>query len=156
MEINVTLLSQIVAFILYVFFCIKFVWPYINKIIEKRENDICEGYVKVKKLKIKLNNLKKKIGLELKNTEKKVLNILSEAKYKSDLLIKDSKIKANYEYKKIILDAKIKMKNERKIMHQNFNKEIFKVINFALIKITNGVFDKKLDDKFIKNIINKL
>src|SRR4030042_673327 len=43
MNINATLIGQTIAFILFVWFCMKFVWPPIMKALEERKRTIADG-----------------------------------------------------------------------------------------------------------------
>ena len=43
MDINLTILGQTIAFILFVWFCMKFVWPPLMAAIEKRQQEIADG-----------------------------------------------------------------------------------------------------------------
>lgn len=43
MNINVTLIGQTVAFIIFVWFCMKFVWPPLMNAIEERQKRIADG-----------------------------------------------------------------------------------------------------------------
>ena len=43
MNFNFTLVGQLLAFILFVWFCMKYVWPPMLKILEEREKEIADG-----------------------------------------------------------------------------------------------------------------
>lgn len=43
MNFNLTLLGQTVAMIVFVWFCMKYIWPVITGAIEARQNEIAEG-----------------------------------------------------------------------------------------------------------------
>ena len=43
MNINATLIGQAIWFALFVFFCMKFVWPPISRALEERKQKIAEG-----------------------------------------------------------------------------------------------------------------
>ena len=43
MDINMTLLGQTIAMIVFVWFCMKFIWPPILGAIEERQEQIAEG-----------------------------------------------------------------------------------------------------------------
>ena len=43
MNINATLIGQLIAFTVFVWFCMKFVWPPLMEAIEKRQQDIADG-----------------------------------------------------------------------------------------------------------------
>ncbi|EBV1760954.1 ATP synthase F0 subunit B, partial [Salmonella enterica subsp. enterica serovar Newport] len=43
MNLNATILGQAIAFVLFVLFCMKYVWPPIMAAIEKRQKEIADG-----------------------------------------------------------------------------------------------------------------
>ena len=43
MSINATLLGQAISFLLFVWFCMKFVWPPLMNAIEERQKKIADG-----------------------------------------------------------------------------------------------------------------
>lgn len=43
MDINMTLVGQVIAMIAFVWFCMKFVWPFIMDTIEARQTEIANG-----------------------------------------------------------------------------------------------------------------
>lgn len=43
MNLNATLIGQLIAFALFVWFCMKFVWPPIIKAIEERQSSIANA-----------------------------------------------------------------------------------------------------------------
>ncbi len=43
MNLNATILGQAIAFVLFVIFCMKYVWPPIMAAIEKRQQEIADG-----------------------------------------------------------------------------------------------------------------
>ena len=43
MNMNLTLLGQAISFAIFVWFCVKFVWPPVLKALEERETRIADG-----------------------------------------------------------------------------------------------------------------
>jgi F-type H+-transporting ATPase subunit b len=43
MNINATLIGQSVTFIVFVWFCLKFIWPHLIKAMDERKTKIAEG-----------------------------------------------------------------------------------------------------------------
>lgn len=43
MNLNATILGQAIAFVLFVLFCMKYIWPPIMAAIEKRQKEIADG-----------------------------------------------------------------------------------------------------------------
>ncbi len=155
MEINITILVQMIIFSFYIIFCIKYIWPYVNKVIEKRQKKIYSENKKIEKIKKKILFLKNKIKKKILNSKKLSSKIISEAKNNSILLTKKYKIKAKKQYNDILYKAKEKNIIQRKIMHEKFLKDISNTINLILISITSNTFDKKIDNKYINKVLNK-
>ncbi len=155
MEINVTLLSQMLFFIIYILLCIKYIWPYINNVIEKRQRDIILEQTKIIDAKKKLLHIENKIKNILLKTRHRSKKIISNAKYKGLIIINKSKFKAKNKYKKILDNAKIQIDMEKKILYKKFSKNASYIVSDILSKITLNIFDKNLNNKFIKKVINK-
>ena len=49
MNINLTLLGQAISFAIFVWFCVKYVWPPILKALEERETRIADGLAAAEK-----------------------------------------------------------------------------------------------------------
>ena len=43
MNLNATLIGELIAFAVFVLFCMKFVWPPLNNAIEARQKKIADG-----------------------------------------------------------------------------------------------------------------
>ncbi len=155
MEINITILVQMVIFFFYISFCIKYIWPYVDKIIEKRKKKIYLENKKIKKIKNKFYILKKRIDFFLQKVRKKYSKIILNSKNSGISIIKKYKKNAKNKYKKILLQTKQKILLKKKRMYKYFSKNISKFINKILINITLNIFDKKLDNKFINKMLNK-
>ncbi len=153
MKINLTFLIQIISFIFYILFCIKYIWPYIDNILEKRKNILLLKFKKIKDAKSKINYLNEKIIKKKKLNKKIILKMNNNLKYIKKNLIKKYKKQAKYEYYKIINDAKLKIKIKKNIMYNNFNNNISNIINIILKKITYNIFNEKLDNKFINKLL---
>ena len=55
MDINLTLLGQTIAMIVFVWFCMKFIWPPIMQAIEERQTQIADGLAAAEKGKQNLD-----------------------------------------------------------------------------------------------------
>ncbi len=156
MEINITILVQMIIFIFYIIFCIKYIWPYINKVIEKRKKKIYLENCKIKKIKKKIFLLKEKIKKDILCKEKEVFKIILKAKNNGILLSKKYKKKANEKYKSILHKAKQDIFFKKKCIYEKIYKKLSIIINKILIHITSKVFiDKEKENKFISKILDK-
>ena len=49
MNINLTLFGQAISFAIFVWFCVKYVWPPVLKALEERESRIADGLAAAEK-----------------------------------------------------------------------------------------------------------
>jgi len=57
-DINMTLLGQVIAMAVFVWFCMKFVWPFIMDAIEQRQSEITNGLASAEKARADLASAK--------------------------------------------------------------------------------------------------
>src|SRR5512134_464748 len=69
MNINATLIGQSIAFFLFVWFCMKFIWPPLTRALDERKKTIADGLAAAEKGK-----------RELELGEKKALETIKKAK----------------------------------------------------------------------------
>ena len=75
MNFNYTLIGQLLAFILFVWFCMRFIWPQLLDILETREKEISDGLEAASRGKRELEEA------EIKKTE-----VMGAAKKKQQIL----------------------------------------------------------------------
>ncbi len=155
MEINATLIVQMIAFIIYLFFCMYYIWPYVANVIEKRKKKLLSFAEELNILKLEISKINKDI-LKKKIYEKKIsFHIIKKAKIKGKNILQKYKTKAYLEYNKIITEAKYRINIERELAFKNFYKNISKMILSILIKVTRNTFNENLDNKLINKVISK-
>lgn len=77
MNINATILGQAIAFILFVAFCMKYVWPPIMAAIEKRQKEIAEGLASAERAKKDLDLAQANATDQLKKPKKTLRSLSS-------------------------------------------------------------------------------
>lgn len=97
MDINATLIGQIITFAILIWFTMKFVWPPIVKAMQEREKKIAAG--------LENTELSKR---ELETAQHKALSIVREAKQQASQIIEQ----ANLHSAKLVEEAKEHAKQE--------------------------------------------
>ena len=80
MNINATLIGQLIAFMVFVWFCMKYVWPPLLEAIEKRQKDIADGLAKSEKGQKELELAQNKATEQLKEAKTQAAEIIEQAK----------------------------------------------------------------------------
>ncbi len=74
MNLNATILGRAIAFVLFVLFCMKYVWPPLMAAIEKRQKEIADGLASAERAHKDLDLAKASATDQLKKRKRKPSN----------------------------------------------------------------------------------
>lgn len=150
MEINWTLIGQTIEFVLFVFFCMKFIWPPIIKAIEERQKTITEGLEAAEKGKKSLELAQSNAAEQIRETKKKVAQMMDEAVKSREKIIDSAKQEAIEEKNKILQQAKEDITSEYNKAKEKLRLEISSLV----VECTQKVIEKNIDDSVTNKIVD--
>ncbi len=106
MNINLTLLSQAVAFALFIWFTVKFVWPPMIRAIEGRQKQIADGLAAGERGKHELELAGKRGAEVLRNAKHQASDIIAQAEKRATQIIEEAKGTAKVEGERLLTAAK--------------------------------------------------
>ena len=107
MNLNATLLAQIVVFVILWWFTMKFVWPPITKALDDRAKLVASGLAAADKAKLELAGANKRVEEQLAQSRNETAKLLSDAEKRAQAIIVDeAKRRAEEEGAKIVAAAK--------------------------------------------------
>ena len=105
MNIGLTLVSQAVAFFLFVWFAAKFVWPPLNRAIEGRQKQIAEGLAAAERGRVELQAAAKRSEDELKSARERAQEIIGQAEQRAAEIVDEAKVAAKTEGDRLVAGA---------------------------------------------------
>ena len=105
MNINATLVLQIVVFFLLGLFTMKFVWPPIMKALDERRQKIADGLAAADKAKTELAAANKRVDAELSASRDQTASLLADAERRAQAIVDEAKGRATQEAEKIMAAA---------------------------------------------------
>ena len=112
MNIGITMLSQAVAFALFIWFTVKFIWPPLMNAIEQRQRKIAEGLAAAERGKQDLELAGKRAAEEIQLARSKAGEIISQAEKRGAAVIEEAKQAAKAEAERIVIGAKAEIEQE--------------------------------------------
>ena len=112
MNINLTLIGQAISFAIFVWFCVKYVWPPILKALEERETRIADGLAAAEKGQ-----------RDLENAGQRVEEILQEGRDKAQEFVNQSQA-ASEEGERILAAARGQIDQERNEARESLRREV--------------------------------
>lgn len=92
MNMNATILGQAIAFVIFVWFCMKYVWPPLMAAIEKRQKEISDGLASAERAKKDLDLAQANATDQLKKAKAEAQVIIEQAnKRRSQILMKQKR-----------------------------------------------------------------
>ena len=97
MNINLTLITQGVAFFLFIWFTVKFVWPPLLRAIEQRQKVIAEGLAAAERGKQSLEVSARQAEAELRTARERAADIIAQAEKRSAQMVDEARNAAREE-----------------------------------------------------------
>ena len=112
MNINATLFGQAIAFGIFVWFCLKFVWPPITKALRDREKTIADGLESASRAEQDLELARKNATEKMREAKEQASELVAHAHKRAAGIVDEAKEQANDERAKILANAKSEIEQE--------------------------------------------
>lgn len=112
MNINMTLIGQSITFAIFVWFCMKFVWPPIVSALEARRKQIADGLAAADRGKHELELAAKRASETLHDAKLKASDIIAQAEKRAMQIVEEAKGTAKEEGDRMITSAKAEIEQE--------------------------------------------
>lgn len=106
MNINATLIGQMIWFLLFIWFVMKIVWPYFQRIIAERQKTIADGLAAAERGRAELAEASKKADSALADARSRAQEIIAAAEKRATQMIDEAKAAAKAEGDRLIAGAK--------------------------------------------------
>lgn len=112
MNINLTLIGQMLAFVAFVVFCMKYVWPPILAAMQEREQKISDGLAAADRASHDLELAKEKAVERLKEAKVEASGIIDAANRRAGQIVDEAKDAAVAEAERVKTAARAEIEQE--------------------------------------------
>lgn len=112
MDINATILGQVVAFAIFVWFCMKFVWPPLTKAMHERQEKIAHGLQAADQAGKDLDLAKEKAAETLREAKHQAAALIEQANKRANQLVEEAKEQARVEGERLKHSAQTEIERE--------------------------------------------
>ena len=156
MNINATLIGQTIAFILFVAFCMKFVWPPIMKALEERKKTIADGLDAGEKGKYELELATRRAGEVVREAKDQANEILSQAEKRAGEVVDAAKGQAKTEAEGIMLAARAEIERERNVAREQLRVAVSTLAVAGAARILEKEIDAKTHAQLLDAVVKQL
>jgi len=152
-DINIgTLLGQTIAMIVFVWFCMKFIWPPLLEAIEERQQKIADGLAAADKGQQALEAAKAEADEIVSDARKQATGILDQAHSRANEIVADGKSDGVKERDRQLVAAKADIEQESNKAREELRGQVSAIALASAEKILR----REIDDKQHEDILGKL
>ncbi|MBS9777666.1 MAG: F0F1 ATP synthase subunit B [Gammaproteobacteria bacterium] len=152
MNINLTLFGQLISFGLFVWFCMKFVWPPIIAALEERKEKIAKGLSAAEEAKVSLEQAQAQSDDLAKDARQKSMAIIAEAESRAKAMVEAAKDDAKLEGERQLAVAKSEIEQEI----QRTKEELRNTLSGLVVSGASQIVGNEIDDKKHAQLIDEL
>lgn len=152
MDINLTLIGQTIAMVVFVWICMKAIWPLLLEAIEERQAKIAEGLAAADKGQESLEKAKAEAASIVEDARQQATGILDQANARANEIIADGKADGVKERERQLAAAKAEIEQET----NRAREELRGQVSAIAIASAEKILDREIDGKQHEDILGKL
>ncbi|WP_413437982.1 F0F1 ATP synthase subunit B [Sulfuriferula sp. GW1] len=156
MNINATLIGQSITFFVFVWFCMKFVWPPIMNALAERRKQIADGLAAGERGKHELELASKRAVENLHEAKQKAAEIIAQADKRAAQLVEEAKGVAKLEADRMIAGAQASIAQETVRAKEALRGQVAGLAVAGAEKILRREIDAKAHADLLDAIKNEL
>ncbi|GAB4124019.1 MAG: F0F1 ATP synthase subunit B [Sideroxydans sp.] len=156
MNINATLLAQLIMFVLFVWFCMKFVWTPIVAALEARKKLIADGLADAERAKHDLELAAKRSAEILREAKEKASEIIAGSEKRAGEIIENAKAQAKAEGDRILAGAKAEIDQEVFRAREQLRTQVSAIALAGAGKILGREIDAKAHNDLLDKLVAEI
>jgi F-type H+-transporting ATPase subunit b len=156
MNINATLLGQTIMFVVFVWFCMRIVWPPIMQILTARRQSIADGLAAGERGKHELELASKRGAERLHEAKEKASDIIAQAEKRAAQIVEEAKGNAKTEGDRLLAGAKAEIEQEVHRAKEGLRQQVADLAVAGAEKILRREIDVKAHAELLASIKQEL
>jgi len=151
-NINMTLVYEMIAFAIFVYFCMKFVWPPLIAVIEERQQKIAEGLAAAERGSQDLELAKESALDILKEAKQQAAGIVEQANKRHSQVVEAAKDDARVEAERIIAGAMAELDQELNRAREQLRGQL----SALAVQGAEQILERNINEKDQQDILSRL
>lgn len=156
MDINLTLLGEMITFAVFIWFTMKFVWPPLMNAMTERQQKIADGLAAGEQGQRELELARIRIKEQLLEAKTEAATILEQANQRAGHIVEEAKGKAREEGDRLLQLAKGEIDQEYNTAKEELMQKVSKIVVAGAEKILQREVDQKNNEHLIKELVGEI
>jgi len=156
MNFNATLIGQSISFLVFVWFCMKFIWPPIMLALSERKEKIAEGLAAAERGRHEQELAQKKAAETLHEIKQRAAEIINRAEKRGDEIIEAAKHEAIEEGNRLKVAAQVEIELEVNRARESLRGQVVEIATAGAGRILKRELDASANDELIKDLVARI
>ncbi|MCI0668404.1 MAG: F0F1 ATP synthase subunit B [Methylococcaceae bacterium] len=156
MSINLTLIGQMITFMLLVWFTMKYIWPPLMDSLEERKKKIAEGLSAAERGRHDMERAEKRATDLLKDAKNQAAEIVNLAQKRASEIVEESKHDAKTEGARLLAAAQADIEHQVQQVKDGLRQQVSELAISAAEQILQKEVDRKAHAEMIKSVAARL
>ena len=156
MNINLTLIGQMIAFVCFVVFCMKYVWPPIMAAMAEREKKIADGLAAADRASHDLELAKEKAVERLKEAKEEAAGIVDSANKRGNQIVEEAKEAAVAEAERVKASAQAEIEQETNRAREQLRGQVAALSLAGAEKVLGAAIDQDAHAELVDKLAAEL
>lgn len=152
MDFNLTFIGQMIAFAIFIWLTMRYIWPPIEQAMEERQKKIADGLSAADRAERDLELAQEKAVQELRKAKQESQEILDMANKRKSQIIEEAKDQARVEGERLLAAAQSEIEMERNRAREALRKELADLV----VTGTEKILESSVDAKAHGDMLDKL
>jgi F-type H+-transporting ATPase subunit b len=156
MNFNATLIGQMITFAVFVWFCLKYVWPPLMTALEARKARIADGLAAAERGQKDLELAQAKVSSQLKDAKQQAQDIINQAHKRANEMVDEAKEAAREEAEKIKAAAASDIDQQINSAREQLRKEVSAIALAGAEQILGKEVDAEAHGKVLDELMAQI
>ena len=152
MDINATLIGEMLSFAILIWFTVKFIWPNLTKAVEERQLKIADGLNAAERARAELKDADAKVADEIRKARQQASEIIDKAQQQANQILDKAKADAVAE----ITRQKAAAQDEIASMAQRAREELRERVGALAVQGASKIVQREIDPAAHKTLLDQL
>ena len=156
MNINATIIGQMIAFAIFIAFCTKYVWPPIMQALEERKKKIADGLAAAERGRHEQELAEKRAQQVIHEAKEQANEIVAQATKRGNQIVDESKDNARVEGERILSAAKAEIEQEANRARDELKSQVGSIALAGAGKIVGREIDEKAHTDLLDELVSQI
>ncbi len=156
MNINATIIGQMIAFAVFVAFCMKYVWPPIMQALEERKKKIADGLAAAERGKHEQELAEKRAQQVIHEAKEQASTIVANAQRRGNEIVDESKDNARTEGERILTSAQAEIEQSANRAKDELRAQVGVIALAGAAKVLSREIDDKAHTDLLDELVSRI